>query len=80
MASTNGPLADLRRRLAEVSDLEKLAMLLAWDQEVVMPAAGAEWRAQQRATLERLAHERFAEDTVGELLEAAAQVREGAVR
>ena len=35
-----------------------------------MPAAGAEWRAQQRATLERLAHERFVDDHVGELLES----------
>src|SRR4051812_34629116 len=46
-------------------------MLLAWDQEVVMPPAGGEWRAQQRATVERLAHERFVDDRVGELLEAA---------
>jgi carboxypeptidase Taq len=67
----DGPLADLRRRLAEISDLERMAMLLAWDQEVMMPAAGAEWRAQQRATLERLAHERFADDHVGALLEAS---------
>ena len=71
MTVPNGPLADLRRRLAEVSDLERMAMLLAWDQEVMMPAAGAEWRAQQRATLERLAHERFADDHVGALLEAS---------
>src|SRR4051812_17742662 len=62
---------ELRRRLAEVSDLEALGMLLAWDQEVVMPTAGAEWRAQQRATVERLAHERFVDDRVGELLELA---------
>src|SRR4051812_31394782 len=62
---------ELRRRLAEVSDLEALGMLLAWDQEVVMPTAGAEWRAQQRATVERLAHERFVDDRIGELLEAA---------
>jgi carboxypeptidase Taq len=66
-----GPLAALRRRLAEISDLERTAMLLGWDQEVVMPPAGAEWRAQQRATLERLAHERFVDDAVGELLETA---------
>ncbi len=65
------PLAELRRRLAEVTDLERMAMLLAWDQEVMMPPAGAEWRAQQRATLERLAHERFVDDRVGELLESA---------
>jgi len=66
------PMDELRRRLAEVSDLERLGLLLAWDQEVVMPAAGAEWRAQQRATVERLAHGRFVDDRVGELLDAAA--------
>jgi len=66
------PLAELRRRLAEVTDLERMAMLLGWDQEVMMPPAGAEWRAQQRATLERLAHDRFVDDRVGELLAAAA--------
>jgi carboxypeptidase Taq len=64
-------LIELRRRLAEVADLEALAQLLAWDQEVAMPAGGAEWRAQQRATVERLAHERFVDDRVGELLDAA---------
>jgi carboxypeptidase Taq len=64
-------MSELRRRLAEISDLERMAMLLGWDQEVIMPPAGAEWRAQQRATLERLTHERFADDRVGELLEAA---------
>jgi carboxypeptidase Taq len=67
----NAALVELRRRLAEVSDLESLGMLLGWDQEVVMPPAGAEWRAQQRATVERLAHERFVDDRVGELLDAA---------
>jgi carboxypeptidase Taq len=67
----NAALVELRRRLAEVADLEGLGMLLAWDQEVVMPPAGAEWRAQQRATVERLAHERFVDDRLGELLEAA---------
>src|SRR3954468_15635814 len=64
-------LIELRRRLAEVSDLESLGQLLAWDQEVVMPPGGAEWRAQQRATVERLAHERFVDDRIGELLETA---------
>src|SRR3954447_317578 len=65
-------MGELRRRLAEVADLENLGQLLAWDQEVVMPPAGAEWRAQQRATVERLAHERFVDERVGELLANAA--------
>jgi carboxypeptidase Taq len=66
------PLIELRTRLAEVTDLGRLGMLLAWDQEIAMPPAGAEWRAGQRATLERLSHERFVDDRIGELLEAAA--------
>jgi carboxypeptidase Taq len=65
------PMDELRRRLAEVCDLERIGMLLAWDQEVAMPSAGAEWRAQHRATVERLAHERATDDRVGELVEAA---------
>ena len=69
-------MSELRHRLAETSDLEALGMLLAWDQEVVMPGGGAEWRAQQRATVERLAHERFVDDRVGELLEAATPASE----
>jgi carboxypeptidase Taq len=71
MSADNSALTELRQRLAEVSDLERTAMLLAWDQEIAMPPAGAEWRAQQRATIERLAHERFVDDRVGELLDAA---------
>jgi carboxypeptidase Taq len=66
------PLIELRTRLAEVTDLERLGLLLAWDQEIVMPPAGAEWRAGQRASLERLTHERFADDRIGELLDIAA--------
>jgi carboxypeptidase Taq len=65
------PLIELRTRLAEVSDLTRLGMLLTWDQEIVMPPAGAEWRASQRATLESLTHTRFTADRVGELLDAA---------
>src|SRR3954447_19057691 len=66
------PLGAPRRRPAELSALERIGMLLAWDQEVAMPPAGAEGRAQQRAAIERLGHERFVDDRVGELLEAAA--------
>ncbi|HEX2105441.1 MAG TPA: carboxypeptidase M32 [Solirubrobacteraceae bacterium] len=71
MTRPDDPLIELRTRLTEVSDLERLGLLLAWDQEIVMPPAGAEWRASQRATLERLTHERFTDDRIGELLEAA---------
>src|SRR4051794_21026301 len=66
------PIDELRRRLAEVSDLERIGMPLAGARGVAWPPAGAEWRAQQRAAIERLGHERFVDDRVGELLEAAA--------
>jgi carboxypeptidase Taq len=65
------PLTELNARLAELADLQRVAILLAWDQETVMPRAGAARRAEQRASIERLAHERFVDDRVGELLEGA---------
>jgi carboxypeptidase Taq len=74
---TPTPLEELRDRLAEVADLHRVAVLLAWDQEVVMPREGAAGRADQRATVQRLAHERFVDERVGELLEAAEPEGEG---
>ena len=54
-----GKLQDLRKRLAEVSDLGRAARLLGWDQQTMMPRGGAAARAEQLATVGRLAHERF---------------------
>ena len=62
---------ELLQRLAEVADLERAGVLLGWDQETCMPLAGAEGRGDVRATVGRLAHERFIDDRVGELLDAA---------
>jgi len=59
------------RRLAEITDLGRTAMLLAWDQEVCMPRGAAAEHGELRATIDRLTHERFVDDRVGELLEAA---------
>jgi carboxypeptidase Taq len=64
-------LQDLKIRLAEVSDLARAAGVLGWDQRVTMPPRGAEARAEQLATLGRLIHERFVDDEVGRLLDAA---------
>lgn len=44
-------------------------MLLDWDQLVMMPAQGAEGRAQQLATLARLTHERATSAEIGEWLD-----------
>jgi len=62
---------ELRARLAEVADLERTSALLAWDQEVCMPRQGSPGRAELRATIGRLAHERFVDDHIGELLDGA---------
>ncbi|HZO50503.1 MAG TPA: carboxypeptidase M32 [Gaiellaceae bacterium] len=62
-------LAELRRRLAEVHDLRQVTLALEWDQLVMMPRGGAAARAEQLATLQGLAHERFTDPEVGRLLE-----------
>lgn len=62
----------LKDRLAEISDLNGAAAVLGWDQQTYMPPGGAAARAEQLATLGKLAHERLISDQVGELLEAAA--------
>jgi carboxypeptidase Taq len=59
----------LKERLAEVTDLGKVARLLSWDQQTMMPLAGTGHRADQMATLQRLAHELFTDPAVGRLLE-----------
>lgn len=59
----------LRERLAELSDLSSVQMLLEWDQMVMMPSAGGASRAQQLGTLARLTHERATAQEVGDWLE-----------
>ncbi len=69
MDRQNGATLDLlKKKLAEIQHLEHAAALLDWDQMVNMPSGGAEARAQQLATLEKLAHELFVSDEVGHLL------------
>ena len=60
---------DLRQRLAEIADLGKTAALLSWDQQVMMPSGGAAMRAEQLATVGRIAHTKFISADVGRLLD-----------
>src|ERR1043165_4910934 len=60
---------ELRGRLAEISDLVKTASLLGWDQQVMMPAKGASLRAEQLATVGRIAHQKFTSSEIGTLLD-----------
>ncbi len=66
----------LKERLVEVVDLGKIARILSWDQQTKMPPAGTRHRAEQMATLQRLAHEKFTDPEVGKLLDELRSVEE----
>ncbi len=59
----------LAAELAAIHDLSKVVSLLSWDQAVMMPAHGAQVRAEQLATVGRIAHERFISPAIGRLLD-----------
>ncbi len=70
-----------------VGDLEALAAamgVLEWDQQVMMPAAGAELRGSSMALLSRVYHERTVDPALGELVATLEQdadpVRQAAAR
>jgi carboxypeptidase Taq len=65
----DGAFNELKERVGEISDLEAARALLGWDQQVKMPPGGAEVRAEQLATLGRLAHEALTSDEIGRLLD-----------
>lgn len=59
----------LKSKLKQVHDINAASAVLGWDQQVNMPPGGAAARAEQLATLNKLAHEIFADDAIGLLLE-----------
>ena len=54
---------------AEIRDLAKLGAIAAWDQQTMMPAAGAEVRARQLATSPRSCTSGSSRSRLGELLD-----------
>jgi len=63
------PFIALKTRLAGVYDLNKVGALLSWDESVTMPPGGAAARAEQTATVGRIAHELFVAPEVGRMLD-----------
>src|ERR687889_1112283 len=61
----------LKNRLATISDLRSAKSLLFWDQQTYMPGGGVAGRAEQVATLSRLAHEMLTDDETKSLLDAS---------
>ena len=61
--------AELRTRLAEISDLNKTLALLSWDQHVMMPPGGSNARAGMMETVGRIRHQKFIDPELGRLLD-----------
>ncbi len=68
MPNPTQPLATLKSRLLEIQHLKDAAALLSWDQETYMPAGGGQTRAEQLATLQTLAHDKFVSPEIEDLL------------
>lgn len=71
-------LAELKKRLSTVWDLRSTSSLLNWDQQTYMPPQGSGPRAQQLATIDRLAHEILTADETARLLDEASLELNGA--
>ena len=69
-------LAVLKERVGEIQDLDRTSSLLGWDQQVKMPPGGGGVRAEQLATVGRIAHEALTSDDMGRLLDELAPVEE----
>jgi carboxypeptidase Taq len=61
-------IAELLQRMNEAADLYGLAALADWDQQTAMPRGASETRMYQMATLQGIAHGRWTEPRLGELL------------
>lgn len=69
LEKTHPKLQELRTRLSEINDIESAASLLYWDQATYMPPGGAVARGRQLATLRQIAHTKFTDAAIGQLLE-----------
>lgn len=59
-------------KMRKIADVKNATAVLQWDQETYLPAGGAAFRAGQLATLSTLAHEMFADESLGTLLHGLA--------
>jgi carboxypeptidase Taq len=66
---THPKLLKLKSLLAEIEDLYSAASVLYWDSKTYMPPKGFAARGRQLATLEQIAHSKFTDGTIAQLLE-----------
>lgn len=69
MSNTNPKFTELKNRLTQIRDIKAAAAVLSWDQSTYMPPGGIAARGRQMATLRQIAHEKFTDPSIGELLE-----------
>ena len=65
---TNDPYAELEKRFARMSAINRAAAILNWDRSTMMPDGASEDRAEQLATLNVLAHDIMVAPDMAELL------------
>jgi carboxypeptidase Taq len=70
--SLEAKLAEIKRRLLEISDLNYADAVLGWDQATYMPPGGAQARGRQAAMLSKIAHEKSIDPALGRLLDDVA--------
>ena len=67
----SSPYTQLEQRFARLARLRDAQGILHWDRSVMMPAGGAQGRAEQLATMDVICHELITDPEIGELLGAA---------
>jgi carboxypeptidase Taq len=68
LVSSNELYEQYRAAMRRIADIKYATALQQWDQEVYLPAKGADLRGQQTATLTELAHELFVSDKLGDIV------------
>ena len=68
---SNDPYAELERRFARLSAVNRASAILSWDRSTMMPDGASEDRADQLATLNVIAHETITAPDMPELLARA---------
>jgi carboxypeptidase Taq len=69
LEKTHPKFLQLKSLLAEINDINAASALLYWDQATYMPLRGAAARGRQLATLKQIAHEKFTDGTIAQLLD-----------
>jgi carboxypeptidase Taq len=69
LEQTHPKFLQLKSLLTEIEDIYAATAVLHWDWKTYMPSKGVEARGRQLATLNQIAHVKFTDGTVAQLLE-----------